>query len=165
MPPPPYGSAEHVRDAAELLHDLDRRRLLALDPVRVQRVHEHVRAAPLELARGGERLVEGPADPMTRAPRASRLGELAERDASLRLEHERRDPARAAYAAAEAAVLPVDAHTTADTPRESAREIATVMPRSLKLPVGFAPSHLSQRSTPTADRRGAGRSGVAPRRA
>ena len=51
-------------------------------------------------------------------------------------------PGRAAYAAAAAAVLPVDAHTTAGTPASTALEMATVIPRSLKLPVGFAPSHL-----------------------
>ena len=50
-------------------------------------------------------------------------------------------PARAAYAAAEADVLPVEAQTTARAPSSSAFPIAIVMPRSLKLPVGFAPSH------------------------
>ena len=72
-------------------------------------------------------------------------------------------PARAASAAAEAAVWPVEAHIKARAPSSSAFETATVMPRSLKLPVGFAPSHLSQTSTPRrSERRGAGRSGVAP---
>ena len=51
-----------------------------------------------------------------------------------------RMPARAAYAAALAAVLPVEAQMTASAPEPLARETATVMPRSLKLPVGFAPS-------------------------
>jgi hypothetical protein len=60
-------------------------------------------------------------------------------------------------------VFPVDAHTTAVAPSSSALEIATVIPRSLKLPVGFAPSHLTYSSTPSpSDRRGAGRSGVDP---
>src|SRR5919198_2238855 len=72
-------------------------------------------------------------------------------------------PARAAYAAAEAAVFPVEAHTTERAPSASAFETTTVIPRSLKLPVGFAPSHLSQISVPVrSDRRGALRSGVDP---
>ena len=45
LPPPPYGQREHVGGAAELLDDLERRRLLALDPVRVERVDEHQHAA------------------------------------------------------------------------------------------------------------------------
>ena len=60
-------------------------------------------------------------------------------------------------------MLPVEAQTTPGAPRSSARETATVMPRSLKLPVGFAPSHFSQSSQPScSERRGAGRSGVFP---
>src|SRR5829696_1847949 len=57
-------------------------------------------------------------------------------------------PARTAYAAAEAEVFPVDAQMIAFTPCSTARETATVMPRSLKEPVGFAPSTLSQTSQP-----------------
>ncbi len=72
-------------------------------------------------------------------------------------------PARAAYAAAEAAVLPVDAQMTASAPSSTAFETATVMPRSLYEPVGFDASHFSHSSTPSrSDRRGAGRSGVEP---
>src|SRR5947209_5579078 len=72
-------------------------------------------------------------------------------------------PARAAYAAADAAVLPVDAQTTVVAPSSTARVTATLIPRSLNEPVGFAPSHLSQTSTPNrSDRRGACRSGVLP---
>ena len=51
-------------------------------------------------------------------------------------------PARAAYAAADADVLPVDAHSTACWPRAIASVTAIVMPRSLKEPVGFRPSTL-----------------------
>ena len=53
-----------------------------------------------------------------------------------------RIPARAAYAAQLAAVLPVEAQMIASAPEPLARETATVIPRSLKLPVGFAPSNL-----------------------
>src|SRR5439155_25109063 len=72
-------------------------------------------------------------------------------------------PARAAYAAADAAVFPVDAHTMARAPASSALATATAMPRSLNEPVGFAPSHLSQTSTPgPAASRPARSSGVEP---
>ena len=74
-------------------------------------------------------------------------------------------PARAAYAAADAEVLPVDAQMIASAPSASARVTATVMPRSLNEPVGFCPSHLSQISTPgatTAASRSARTSGVLP---
>ena len=55
-------------------------------------------------------------------------------------------PARAAYAAADAEVFPVDAQTTALAPSSTALEIAMVIPRSLKEPVGLAPSTFSQTS-------------------
>ena len=74
-----------------------------------------------------------------------------------------RRPARAAYAAVLAAVLPVEAQITASAPFPFARETARVMPRSLKLPVGFIPSNLRCVSTPIrSDRRGACTSGVEP---
>ena len=72
-------------------------------------------------------------------------------------------PARAAYAAALAAVLPVDAQITASAPSRTAAETAQVMPRSLNEPVGLAPSSLSQTSAPTrSDTRSASTSGVEP---
>src|SRR5437660_9833825 len=71
--------------------------------------------------------------------------------------------ARAAYAAADADVLPVDAHTTALAPSSTALEIATVMPRSLKDPVGFAPSNFRNTLAPTRSLNfGAGSTGVLP---
>jgi hypothetical protein len=71
--------------------------------------------------------------------------------------------ARAAYAAAEAEVLPVEAHSTARAPSSRALDTATVMPRSLNEPVGLAPSTFSQTSQPVrADSTGAGTSGVPP---
>ena len=57
-------------------------------------------------------------------------------------------PARAAYAAAEAAVLPVDAQITVVAPRPSASLTAAVMPRSLNEPVGLSPSYLMNNSNP-----------------
>ena len=74
-----------------------------------------------------------------------------------------RRPARAAYAAALAAVFPVDAHITASTPSSTAAETATVMPRSLNEPVGLRPSYLSHTSQPVSSEiAGAGISGVSP---
>ena len=71
-------------------------------------------------------------------------------------------PARAAYAAAEADVLPVDAQTTTLAPASTALVIAIVMPRSLNEPVGFAPSIFSQTSRSSSAE---SRSGVQERRA
>src|SRR4029078_1908607 len=56
---------------------------------------------------------------------------------------------RAAYAAIDADVLPVDAHTTASAPSPTATDSATVMPRSLNEPVGLSPSTLSHTSAPS----------------
>src|ERR1043165_34444 len=55
-----------------------------------------------------------------------------------------RRPACAAYAASDALVFPVEAQATARAPRRRAWVIATVMPRSLKEPVGFSPSCLKK---------------------
>src|SRR4051794_26075909 len=65
-------------------------------------------------------------------------------------------PARVEYAAAEADVFPVDAHTTALAPSSTALEMARVMPRSLNDPVGLAPSTLSHTSAPTRSEGGGG---------
>ena len=54
-----------------------------------------------------------------------------------------RRPARAAYAAALAAVLPVLAQINVRAPRATATLTAAVMPRSLNDPVGFNPSTLT----------------------
>ena len=52
---------------------------------------------------------------------------------------------------------------TAVAPSSTALETAMVMPRSLKLPVGFMPSSLAKISrSRRADRRGSGTSGVPP---
>ena len=72
-------------------------------------------------------------------------------------------PARAAYAAALAAVLPVDAQITAFAPSRAAAETAQVIPRSLNEPVGFAPSSFRRTVAPTiAESTGARNSGVEP---
>src|SRR5215831_4526352 len=48
-------------------------------------------------------------------------------------------PARAAYAAMDAEVFPVEAQATHETPSTSALETTVVIPVSLKEPVGFMP--------------------------
>ena len=60
-------------------------------------------------------------------------------------------------------MFPVEAQTSARAPSSTAFDTASVIPRSLKLPVGFAPSHLSQTDAPSrSESRGAGTSGVEP---
>src|SRR2546427_8808723 len=76
-----------------------------------------------------------------------------------------RSPARAAKAAADADVLPVEAQMTAREPASTAFDIAIVMPRSLKDPVGLNPSHLrwmDRLGSVASASRGAGSSGVFP---
>jgi hypothetical protein len=76
-----------------------------------------------------------------------------------------RSPARAAKAAAEAEVLPVEAQITAREPASTALDMAIVMPRSLNEPVGLKPSHLRKMATlgsVASASRGAGTSGVLP---
>ena len=72
-------------------------------------------------------------------------------------------PARAAYAAADAEVFPVEAHITAFCPRATASVTAMVMPRSLNDPVGLTPSTLRYTvHRVCSDRRWAKTSGVPP---
>ena len=54
-------------------------------------------------------------------------------------------PARPAYAARDADVLPVEAQVTMPMPRSFAFVIPAVMPLSLNEPVGFMPSNLIHR--------------------
>src|SRR6266487_5134041 len=74
-------------------------------------------------------------------------------------------PARAAYAAAEAEVFPVDAQMSAVVPHSLALDTATVIPRSLNDPVGLSPSFLTKTSQPRPTRAlnlGENNSGVFP---
>jgi hypothetical protein len=60
-------------------------------------------------------------------------------------------------------VLPVEAQMTALAPASTAFEMAMVIPRSLKDPVGFIPSYLTQTLAPVrAESAAAGISGVPP---
>src|SRR5689334_16919251 len=72
-------------------------------------------------------------------------------------------PARLAYAAIDAEVLPVEAQTTALAPCSTAMDTAIVIPRSLKEPVGLLASTLSQTRQPvSADSQPDSTSGVPP---
>ncbi len=74
-----------------------------------------------------------------------------------------RSPALPANPAAEAAVFPVEAQTTASAPSRTAADTAQVIPRSLNDPVGLEPSTFSHTSAPTrSDSCGAWTSGVDP---
>src|ERR687894_767435 len=73
-----------------------------------------------------------------------------------------RMPARAAYAAAEAAVFPVEAQTAARLPEATARLMATVIPRSLNEAVGFIPSNFRNRRAPPGGEGGGPRTGGVP---
>ena len=91
-----------------------------------------MRAAARELLRGGERLVEVAAHlehPRAEHPRLGDLRRRRRRPAGVSTTAGM--PARAAYAAADAAVFPVEAQITASAPSSTAFETATVMPRSL----------------------------------
>ena len=74
------------------------------------------------------------------------LRELAQRDLALGDDDATRESGAHGVRAADADVFPVDAHTTTFAPASTAFVIAIVMPRSLKEPVGFVPSTLSQTS-------------------
>ena len=72
-------------------------------------------------------------------------------------------PARVAYAAAAALVLPVEAQTIAFAPSSTALATAITIPRSLKDPVGFSPSYFPYNVIPNSfDKLFNGISGVFP---
>ena len=71
-----------------------------------------------------ERLVEVAAQRDHAGAVHQRLGQLAGRDLALGTITAPRSPARAAYAAAEAAVLPVDAQITVSAPSRTAADTA-----------------------------------------
>ena len=148
-----HRDAVDVGGVAERVDDLEGPGLLALDPVGVHRVDHGDRGPLAQLpddGRGPRRSCPAPGGPGPRGssawaslPRAMWPSGMSTAQVS---------PARAAKAAAEADVLPVDAHTTALAPSSAALEMATVMPRSLNEPVGLAPSTFKQ--DPGADPRG-----------
>ena len=111
------GERQHVGRPAELLVDLERRGLLALDPVGVERVDEREVAA-LARARGSRASASSklPRTSSTRAPTARDCASFAAAIAPAGQSTTALRPARAAYAAAEAAVLPVEAQMIPSAP-------------------------------------------------
>ena len=87
LPALPTGIASAAGRLAELLDHLERRGLLALDPVRVDRVDELDRVLLRELADERERVVEVAADGDHARAVHQRLRELADRDLALGHDH------------------------------------------------------------------------------
>ena len=79
-----------VGRVAERVDDLERRRLLALDAVRVDRVDDRDRRPLAQLAHECRGVVEVAADLQHRGAVDERLGQLAERDVALGDEHRAR---------------------------------------------------------------------------
>src|SRR6185437_13821050 len=79
--------AVDVGGVAERVHDLERRRLLALQTVRVDRVDQRDRVVDGQLAGQLEAVVERPVDLQQLRAVNQRLGELADRDLALGDEH------------------------------------------------------------------------------
>ena len=141
--------------------------LLALDPVRVDRVDERDRVA--RPARRSARTTRSassklPSTATTRAPATSAWSSLPSAISPAGRTTTTSSPAAAPYAAADADVLPVEAQMIARAPSSSAFATATTMPRSLNEPVGFWPSTLRCRFGEAERRAQAARatSGVAP---
>ena len=95
-----------------------------------------------QLAHDPERVVEVAVHGHDPRSGDQRLEELADRDRARGQHDDAFDAGAAAYAAAEADVLPVDAQMIERAPASSAFATASTMPRSLNDPVGFAPSIL-----------------------
>ncbi len=87
LPALPTGMQSASGRAAEVLDDLERRRLLTLEPEGVDRVDERDRVLVAELAHERERLVEVAAQRDDARAVHERLGELARRDAPVGHDH------------------------------------------------------------------------------
>jgi hypothetical protein len=115
----------HIWRIAESFDNFKSSRFLALNPERVDRIDDFKFPSCGKFTDKAKRVVEVAAYRDRRSARSTA----------------QRRPALAAYAAAAAEVFPVDAQMTAFAPRSAALEIAIVIPRSLKEPVGFSPSY------------------------
>ena len=135
LPALPTGQAVDVGGVAERVDDLERRRLLALDARRVDRVDQLDRVGLGELAGQGQAVVEVAVDLQQRGAVGDRLAQLAHRDLALGHEHARtscRPWSRRRRR--EALVLPVEAQMTALAPVPAAtrdrRRHAAVLERA-----------------------------------
>ena len=93
--------------------------LLPLEPVRVDRVHDHGQALLAEPADGGQRGVEVAVDHDQPGPGGERLRQLAARHLAGGQDDVARQPGSGGVCGRDADVLPVDAHTTACAPDPS----------------------------------------------
>ena len=96
MPALPTGIASASRRLAELVEQLEGSRLLAFDPVGVDRVDQLDRVALGQLADDPQRVVEVALQGDHPGPVHQRLRQLADRDLALRHDHRAAQPARAA---------------------------------------------------------------------
>ena len=157
--------SEHVGRSAELLDDLERCGLLSFDPIRVRRVDDDGALALGELLCCRERVVEGALDldAGARRPRAPvRASSCA--GAACRVHDDGLDPCPCRVRRRRCGRVPGRCadDRRALRPRPLSRPRGPC-PRSLNEPVGLAPSHLSQTSTPgPAESRSARSSGVEP---
>ena len=159
------GQAVHVGGVAEHVEDLERRGLLALDAERVDAVDERDGVVLGQVAAQVEAVVEVALDLQQLRAVHERLGELAERDLALGHEHGAGQAGPRGVGRRRRAGVAGEAQMTAWLPSSTALLMAIVMPRSLKDPVGLAPSTLRYTSQPvSSDRCGAGTSGVPPSR-
>ncbi len=81
-----------VRRLAKLVDHLERRRLLALDPHRVDAVHDLHLAGLTQLADDPQRIVEVALDRNRRRAVHQRLRQFAQRDIAVRQQHDALDP-------------------------------------------------------------------------
>ena len=143
------GDDERVGRAAELLDDLEDGGLLALAPVRVERVDERVRAAVGELRAASSASSKLPRTSSTRAPSSAGLRELRAGDGALGHEHDRRDAgARGVRGGGRGGVAGRGADDRlARPPRPPSRRRPSCRGPCSE-PVGFDASHFSHSSTP-----------------
>ena len=164
LPALPTGMQSASRSSAELLDELEGRRLLALEPERVDGVDERdrvvVRTARAPAPAPGRSCRAA----RSRARRASAPGRACRSRSCPRA----RSPRRAARPAPRRRPRsPRCCRSTRRSPpaapSRTAAETAHVMPRSLNEPVGLVPSSFSCTSAPTrSDSVGAATSGVEP---
>src|SRR6476469_5346434 len=135
-----------IRRIAEVIDNFKCCRLLSCDSVRINGIHDREIADRAQFANDSQRIIEIAVNRDDFPPLGKTCSNfpVAIFPAGKITAHE--IPARAAYAAAEAEVFPVEAQISAVIPRSIALDTATVIPRSLNEPVGLTPSFLMKTS-------------------
>ena len=133
----------NVGRVAEHFDDLERRGLLALETIRIDRIDDGDRLGLADLAHEPQRVVEIAVDGHDLRAIHEGLRELAESDLARRQQDDAGDArARRIGRRRGAGVAGAGADHRFCAPASTAFESATVMPRSLNEPVGFSPSYL-----------------------